>query len=107
MRNGVTPPTQGVGSSIGVPSGFRSGCQCPGAGFGTHCEGPKRPSSSLAAIIASAAAFPAATPCRLNGPSATAASAAAYWAASNCCRLALFGNGIVAGTVATMLARTR
>ena len=26
----------------------RSGCQCPGAGFGTHGDGPNRPSSSLA-----------------------------------------------------------
>ena len=36
IRNGVTPPTHGVGSRIGCPAGFRIGCQCPGAELGTH-----------------------------------------------------------------------
>src|SRR5215211_6262403 len=75
MRKGFTPPTQGVGSRIGWPvAGLMSGCQCPGAEFGTHCDGPNRPSFSLAAIIASAAAFPAAMPCALNGESGIASS---------------------------------
>src|SRR6266542_3190149 len=29
IANGRPPPTHGVGSRIGVPSGFISGCQCP------------------------------------------------------------------------------
>jgi hypothetical protein len=106
-RNGRTPPTHGVGSSIGVPSGFNSGCQCPGSSFGTHGEGPKRPSPRRAAIIAFAAASPAAIPAVLNGVSAIAASAAAYSVSSVCNKLALFGNGMLAGTVETMLERTR
>src|SRR5207248_7547069 len=69
IRNGRTPPTQGVGSSICVSSGFSSGCQCPALSFGFHGDGPKRPSPSRATIIASAAASPAATPSVLNGPS--------------------------------------
>jgi hypothetical protein len=37
MRKGFTPPTHGVGSRIGCPvAGLTSGCQCPGAEFGTH-----------------------------------------------------------------------
>jgi hypothetical protein len=101
------PPTHGVGSSICIPSGFRSGCQCPGSWLGTHGEGPKRPSSCRAAIIASAAAFPAAIPCALNGVPDKAASEAAYSVCSDCNRLALLGNGMVAGTVATMWERAR
>src|SRR5215216_3796189 len=107
IRNGRTPPTHAVGSSIGVPSGFRSGHQCPGAVFGTHCDGPKRPSFCRAAIIASAAAFPAAIPCLLNGVSGIATSDVAYWASSVCNKLPLFGNEMVTGTVETMLERTR
>src|SRR5215207_3109853 len=106
IRNGRTFPTHGVGSSMGVPSGFKSGCQCPGAAFGTHGDGPKRPSFSRAAIIASAAAFPAAIPWVLNGRSGIAVSEAAYCAASDCNKLALVGNAMVGGTVETMLERT-
>ena len=47
IRNGRTSPTHGVGSSICVPSGFSSGCQCPGSEFGTHGDGPKRPSPAV------------------------------------------------------------
>jgi hypothetical protein len=107
MRNGLTPPTHGVGSSIGVPSGFESGCQCPASELGTHGEGPKRPSSRRAAIIASPAAFPAAIPCTLNGVFGMAASVAAYSVCSDCNRLALLGNEMRSGTVATMSERTR
>src|SRR6476659_3804997 len=39
-KNGFTPPTHGVGSRIGWPPSERSGDQCPGAVFGSHCEGP-------------------------------------------------------------------
>ena len=107
MRNGFTRPTHGVGSRIGCPvAGSMSGCQCPGAEFGTHCEGPNRPSPSLAAIIASAAAFPAATPWALNGESGIAPSEDAYCDASDCSTLALLGNGMLAGTVDTMFERT-
>src|SRR6188472_66073 len=107
MTNGVTPPTHGVGSRIGSPVvGLTSGCQCPGAGFGTHCDGPKRPSSWRAAIIASAAAVPAAIPCALNGRSGIAASDAAYCVARDWSKLALVGNGTLAGTVEMMLDRT-
>src|SRR5215208_7552537 len=67
IRNGRTPPTHGVGSRTGVPLGLKSGCQCPGAEFGTHWDGPNRPSPCRAAIIASAAAVPAVIPCVLNG----------------------------------------
>jgi hypothetical protein len=101
-RNGRTPPTHGVGSSGDVPFG-NNGCQCPGAEFGTHCDGPKRPSSFRAAIIASAAAFPAAIPCLLNGVSGTAPSDVAYCAASESNKLSRFGNEMLAGTVETML----
>ena len=87
-------------------AGSTSGCQCPGAGFGTHCDGPNRPSPSRAAIIASAAAFPAATPLVLNGESGIALSEAAYCEASDCSTLALVGNGMLAGTVETMFERT-
>src|SRR5262249_25564626 len=44
-RNGLTPPTHGVGSRIGLPLASRKGDQCPGLAFGTHCDGPNRPSS--------------------------------------------------------------
>jgi hypothetical protein len=79
----------------------------PGSSFGTHGEGPKRPSPWRAAIIAFAAASPAAIPAVLNGVSAIAASEAAYSVSSVCNKLALFGNGMLAGTVVTMLERTR
>src|SRR6478735_11855102 len=35
IRNGLTSPAHGVGSRTGTPP-TRSGCQCPGAEFGTH-----------------------------------------------------------------------
>ena len=77
IRNGFTPPTHGVGSSIGCPvSGSMQRPPVPGAVFGTHCDGPNRPSPWRAAIIASAAAFPASMPCALNGPSGIAAERA-------------------------------
>ena len=108
MRKGSTPPTQGVGSSIGsMVAGFTSGYQCPGAEFGTHCEGPKRPSPSRAAVIASAAASPASIPWLLKGDSSIAASEAAYCPASVCKTVALVGKGMLAGTPETMLVRTR
>src|SRR5262245_22012065 len=106
IRNGRTPPTHGVGSSIGVPSGLCSGCQCPGSELGTHCDGPNRPSFCREAIIASAAASPAAMPEVLDCVSGIPASEAAYSVASESCRLARFGNGMVAGTVATTLDKT-
>src|SRR5215211_8636905 len=90
IRKGFTPPTQGVGSRTGCPvAGLMRGCQCPGAEFGTHCEGPNRPSPSLAAIIAPAAAFPAAIPCALNGESGIAPSEASYCVASEANKAAL------------------
>src|SRR3954454_12304152 len=92
MRNGFTLPTHGVGSSSGAPP-ERSGCQCPGAEFGTHAEGPNRPSPSLASSIASAAACPTATPWRLNESSSTDASEAAYAEASVPTSPARPGNG--------------
>jgi hypothetical protein len=107
IRNGRTPPTHGVGSSIWVPSGFSSGCQWPGSEFGTHCDGPNRPSFCRAAIITSAAAFPAAIPVVLEGVSGIPASEAAYSVASESSKVARFGNGMVAGTVATTLDRVR
>src|SRR5215210_4259726 len=78
MRNGSTPPAHGVGSCTVVPFGA-TGSQYPGFGFGTHCDGPKRPSPRLAAIMASAAAVPASIPRSLNGASGTAPSDALYW----------------------------
>ena len=90
-----------------MPSGFKSGCQCPGAEFGTHCEAPKRPSPCRAAIIASAAAFPAAMPRFLNGLSGIPLSEAAYSAFSVATTLALFGNAMVGGTVKAISVRTR
>src|SRR5207237_8003626 len=106
-RNGRTPPTQGVGSSIWVPSEFNSGCQCARVSFEFQGDGPKRPSPSRAAIIASAATSPAAIPSVLSGPSGIAASEFSYSVSSACSKSALFGNGILAGTVETILERTR
>src|SRR5688572_16442663 len=107
MRNGCTPPTHGVASRIGCPAvGLTSGCQCPRAAAGTHWHGPNRRSPSLAAIIASAAAFPAAIPSALNGESAMSPSQAAYWDASDWSTVSLAENGMLAGTVETMFART-
>ena len=56
----------------------------PGSEFGTHGDGPKRPSPCRAAIIASAAAFPAAIPRDLRRVSGIAASDVAYSVASDC-----------------------
>src|SRR5436190_21628955 len=107
MRKGFTPPTHGVGSRIGWPvAGLTSGCQCPGAELGTHWDGPKRRSPCLAAIMASAAAAPAAIPCALKGDSGIASREAAYCDASDCSTLFLPGNATFAGTVETMFART-
>ena len=74
IGNGFTLATQGVGSRIGVPSGLSCGCQCPGSVFDFHGEGPKRPSPCRAAIIAAAAAFPAAIPAVFMGESGIAAA---------------------------------
>ena len=101
MRNGFTLPTQGVGSRIGAPVGLRSGCQCPGAAFGTHGDGPNRPSPSLASSIASAAACPTAMPCFLKAPSSIASSEAAYAAESVLRSPARPGNGARSGAVET------
>src|SRR6188474_216427 len=57
-RNGLTLPAHGVGSSSGCPAALSSGCQCPGAGFDTHGDGPNRPSPALAPSMAMAAACP-------------------------------------------------
>jgi len=57
-------------------------------------------------IIASAAAFPAAIPCVLNGESGIAASEAAYSVASDSSKMSLFENEMLSGTVETMLERT-
>src|SRR5262245_21652461 len=105
MRNGFTPPTHGLGSRIGLLLASSNGDQCPGLEFGTHCDGPNRPSPRRAAIIASAAACPASMPCRSNEPSSTAASEPAYEAARDCsaaCRAA----SEIDGTVETMFLRT-
>ena len=101
MRNGVTSPAHGVGSSRGAPVEDRSGCQCPGAEFGTHAEGPNRPSPSRALSIAAAAACPTAMPCFLNEPPGTAASEAAYAADRVLSNPARLGNGTRSGAVAT------
>src|SRR5205085_12065022 len=84
-RKGRTPATHAAGSRICAPSGFTSGCQCPTAVLATHGDGPNRPSPSRAAIIASAAASPAAIPSVLDRPS---------------------GNAARCGTLETMLERT-
>jgi hypothetical protein len=57
-------------------------------------------------IIASAAAFPPAIPCFLNGDSGIAVSDGAYPAASESSKASLFENGMLSGTVETMLERT-
>src|SRR5687767_4008587 len=107
MRNGFTLPIHGFGSRIGCPvAGLMLGCQCPGAEFDTHWEGPNRPSPCLAAIIASAAAFPAATPWALDGESGTAPSDEACCDARACSTLSLLGKAMRAGTVDTMSTRT-
>src|SRR5215208_3810627 len=106
--NGRTRPTHGVGSSSGRNVvGSISGCQYPGPVSCVHWDGPKRPSFIRAAIIASAAAFPALMPILLNGLSGIAAFAVLYCVVSPANRLALFGNGMVSGTPETMLERTR
>src|SRR4051812_31814369 len=94
IRNGLTPPTQGVGSCTVVPFGA-TGSQWPGAPFGTHCDGPNRPSPFLASIMACAAAVPAATPMSLNGESGIACSDASYCVSSEVSTLALVGKLIV------------
>ena len=104
--NGSTVPIHGVGSSTCCPAALSEGDQWPTAVLGTHCEAPNRPSSWRSAIIASAAAVPAATPCCSCGPSSTAARAAEYCAASDASR----PDRVVAGrfgTVETRWARTR
>src|SRR5437879_497664 len=53
-----------------------------------------------------AAAFPAVIPAVLDGLSGIAASEATYAVESDCNKVALFGKGMVAGTVETMLERT-
>ena len=100
MRNGLTLPTHGVGSRTGTPP-ETSGCQCPGAGFDTHGDGPNRPSPSLASSIASAAACPTAMPCRLNESSSIASSEAAYAEESVLRSPARPGNGALSGAVET------
>jgi hypothetical protein len=106
-RNGLTPPTHGVGSSISVPSGFDSGHQCPGARLGSHWEGPKRRSFARAATIASAAALPALIPSVFKGESGMSARAVAYSVPTEINRLSRFGKAIVAGTVVMMLESIR
>ena len=81
MRNGFTLPAHAVGSRTGTPP-ETSGCQCPGAGFDTHGDGPNRPSPSLSSSIASAAACPTLMPCFLKESSSIASSEAAYSEAS-------------------------
>ena len=85
--------------------GVMIGCQCPGAEFGTHCDGPNRPSSWRAAIMAAAAAFPALMPWRLDEPFGIAASELSYCVASDRNRAA---RAVASkfGTVATMSRRT-
>ena len=101
MRNGLTSPAHGVGSSSGAPVGDSSGCQCPGAEFGTHADGPNRPSPSRASSIAAAAACPTATPCFVNESSSSAASEAAYAEESVLSSAARPGNGARSGAVET------
>src|SRR6187431_1947595 len=84
IRNGLTPPTHGVGSRIGLLLASSNGDQCPGFGFGSHCDAPNRPSACRAAIIACAAACPASTPSVLDGPSSTPASELAYDVERDC-----------------------
>ena len=84
--NGCTFATHGVGSRIGSPvAGLISGCQWPTAGFDTHGDGPKRPSSARDASIAPAAAFPAAIPFVFAAPLEIGASEVASAASSVCC----------------------
>ena len=97
MRNGFTPPTHGVGSRIGCRRRLMSGCQCPASEFGTHCDGPNRPSPSRARR--SSRRPPRArrrSPAVLNGPSGIAPSEAAYveWRACSESRLSGPGMGL-------------
>ena len=57
--------------------------------------------------MASAAAFPASIPCRLNELSGIAASDAVCASATVCSRVALFANVMLAGTVEMMWVSTR
>ena len=100
MRNGLTLPTHGVGSRAATPPGT-SGCQCPTAEFGTHGDGPNRPSPSLASSIALAAACPIAMPCFLNESSSIDAREAAYAEESVLRSPARPGNGALSGAVET------
>src|SRR4026207_565739 len=109
IRNGSTPPAQGVGSWAVVPFGA-TGSQYPGFAFGTNCDGPNRPSSCLESIIACAAAVPAAIPIFLNGESGMAFFDALYCASSDASTVALnagVNEEMVKGTVSTMFFRTR
>jgi hypothetical protein len=100
MKNGFTPPTHGVGSRTGWPP-ERSGDQCPGAVFGTHCDSPNRPSPSLASSMALAAACPTAMPCSLKESSSIASSEATYSEASVFRSAARLVNGALSGAVET------
>ena len=91
IRNGLTPPTHGVGSCAVVPFGA-TGSQYPGFAFGQNWDGPNRPSPCLASIIASAAAVPAAIPMFLNGESGIAFFEALYCVSSDASTAALVGN---------------
>ena len=75
MRNGFTVPTHGVGSRIGaLVVGLVSGTHFPTPVLPSHWDGPKRPSPTLASIMAFAAACPTGTPCILKALSAIAPS---------------------------------
>ena len=49
MRNGLTSPAHGVGSSTGAPVGDSSGCQCPGSGV-RHPRGRPEPPVALSRV---------------------------------------------------------
>ena len=89
-----------------MPSARSCGCQWPTALFGTHGEGPNRPSPWRAASIAAEAAWPAAMPSVLACDAAIAPSAASRAVATESSRVCRFGNAIEPGTPAISAART-
>ena len=72
-----------------------TGSQNPGFAFGTNWDGPNRPSSFLASIIACAAAVPAAIPLSLNGDSGIAFFEALYCVSSDVSRAPLVGKSML------------
>ena len=71
----------------------------PGCGVRHPLRGPEPPVASRAAIIASAAAFPAATPWALDGESGIAAERGRVLRGERLQHALPVGNGMFAGTV--------